>query len=121
MIRNYSQASWELGQITSSSPLDATCQQTTLAPGDECTLAVAYSARDPGVTETIRIDYSATSSLGSQSNSLWLTVQNIDAATLSIQEPVRPAQNSSGGGSVSLLTLLALWLLPRSPTTAKRP
>lgn len=121
VIRNYSQASWELGQITSSSPLDAACQQTTLAPGDECTLAVAYSARDPGVTETIRIDYSATSSLGSQSNSLWLTVQNIDAATLSIQEPVRPAQNSSGGGSVSLLTLLALWLLPRRPTTAKRP
>lgn len=121
VIRNYSAAPWLLGQITSSSPLDASCQQTTLLPGESCTIQVGYRAKDPGVSETLRIDYSASSTLGSQSNSLWLTVQNIDAALLPAAVPASPKQNSSGGGSGSLLALLGLWLMHRCRHIANKP
>lgn len=120
VIRNYSKAPWLLGQITSSSPLDAACQQSTLQPGESCTIQVGYRANDPGVSETLRIDYSATSTLGSQDNSLWLTVQNIDAAAIPAVVPASPQQSSSGGGSCSLLALLGLWLMPRSRHLGKR-
>lgn len=121
VIRNYSPAPWSLGQITSSSPLDAACQQTTLQPGESCTITVGYRAKDPGTSETIRIDYSANSSLGSQDRSLWLKVQNIDADAVPAVVPASPQQSSSGGGSASVLVLLGLWAMQLGRHLAKKP
>jgi secreted trypsin-like serine protease len=101
VIRNDDTVDWQLGQITSSSPISAPCQQTMLSPGQSCTVDVTYPAGSVGDKRTISIDFTAESNNGQLSDTLILegsTLAPIPDDTVS----------SSGGGSVGLFGLFAL-------------
>lgn len=104
VIRNDDTVDWQLGQITSSSPINAPCQQTTLTPGQSCTVDVTYPAGAVGDKRTISIDFTAESNKGQLSDTLILegsTLAPIPDDTVS----------SSGGGSLGYLALGGLAVL----------
>jgi kallikrein len=104
VIRNDDTVDWQLGQITSSSPISAPCQQTTLTPGQSCTIDVTYPAGAVGDKRTISIDFTAESNNGQLSDTLILegsTLAHIPDDT----------DSGSGGGSFGYLALGGLAVL----------